>query len=446
MQKGPGHLSLPSSCRSRRGVLARLVADRRGVTSYAVAAGLVTIFGAAAISTDVGSWYAARRAAQNAADASAAAAAVTLAFSTAEAARTTGRDVAARNGFTHAVGGPTTVTVNVPPTTGARTGDPSAVEVVVQQRQVLGASGFFLTAPPTVTGRSVATLRDARNVCLLALTGQVTAGGNATVTVPNCVMASNRRGGPGMDFGGGSYAITAYSMVTVADCQGCNGNARIALTEGAREWQPPIADPFAHLQSKVMPRPTNGCASVPNGRTVNLAPYESNGRRVLCGNIRVNGGDTLTLSPGTYYIHNGSLTVNGGGTVRCPSCVGGAGVAIVLTGDAASIGEVRLNGNSVIDLRAALTAADPDYNGILIYRDVRAPAGSTVRLNGGTTMSLVGGIYLPSSHVEVTGNAAAIACTVVVAASIDFRGTADVTDCNLVGTRVPQTRMVVVAE
>ncbi|WP_270936092.1 hypothetical protein [Falsiroseomonas oryzae] len=434
----------PSPLRSLR----RLVADRRGASSLAIAASMVTVFGAAAIATDVGSWYAARRGAQNAADAGAAAATATLSYTDATTARTAARDVAARNGFTHAVGGPTTVDVFIPPRSGPNASNPSAVEVVVTQRQQLGASGYFLSSAPSVVGRSVATLRDARNVCVLALSGQLWTGGDLAINAPTCVLASNRRASPSIEVTGNSLAVTAFSLAAVASCQNC-GNANVVLTERFKEWQPPIADPYVHLQSKTMPRPTNGCMNRGQGNT-NLQPYEANGRRMICGDLRINGGEVLNLSPGTYYIFNGGLFVQGGGTLRCSTCTGGAGVTIVLTGDPAQIGGITINANSVVDLRAARTAVDRDYDGVLFYRDFRATTNNinnpSIDINGTTDMRLSGALYFPTSYVRMNGTAGSVLCSVVVAGSITFTGTADVTQCAEVGTRVPQTRLVMVAE
>jgi Flp pilus assembly protein TadG len=424
-----------------------LLADRRGSTAAMFAAGIVGLFGAFALATDAGVWYAQRRGAQNAADTAASAGVMALAMSGQNAARSAAFDVTSRNGFANTVGGATAVVVNIPPSTGPQSANPTAVEVVVRQRQNMTAAALLLATAPTVEGRSVAILRPAANVCILALTGQVWAGGNVTVNTPNCVIASNRRSGASIDINSGALDINAYSLHAVSRCEDCD-SAQVRLSRRYGEYQPPVADPFAHLQSKTMP--SNSCINLPGGNgVIEPLPYEDNGNKPYCS-MQVNGGREMRLRPGTYYIRNGDFGVQGGGIVNCPTCTAGAGVAIVLTGDVNQIGDFKINANSIVNLRAAQAARDPAYNGILLYRDARAGYGQTnnpsVSLNGGTSMSLVGGLYFPSTHVRINGNAAVIACSVVVAASIDFIGNADVVGCSEVGTTVPQAQMVVVQE
>ncbi|PWS34192.1 hypothetical protein DFH01_26560 [Falsiroseomonas bella] len=430
-----------------RTLLRSLRADRRGVSSLAFAAAAVGFFGAVAIAADAGVWYSARRGAQNAADAGSAIAAVALSMSGATQARTAALDVASRNGFPNVA--PTTVAVNIPPSSGPNVGNATAVEVVIRQQQGLGAAGFFLSTPPIVQGRSVASLREASNVCILALNGQLWAGGNTAVNTPNCVLASNRRSIPSAEIVGNSLSINAFSISTVTTCLNCE-NGNVVLAQRFREYQPPTLDPYTALNTKVMPRASNGCTNRGGGNNRNLTPFEKNNREVYCGDIRINGGEVVTVEPGTYYLFNGSLFVMGGGSLTCPTCTNGEGVVFVFTGDPASIGGVQIAGNSTVNIRAARLPKDPDYAGILFYRDIRATTNNinnpAVDIAGTAGINLAGGMYFPSSHVRFIGTSGTVACSVLVANSIDFQGTSDVTGCAETGTRVPQTRMVVVSE
>jgi hypothetical protein len=422
--------------------------DRRGATTLAFAAGAIVLFGAVAVAADAGIWYAARRGAQNAADVAAAAAATSLAMSGTAAARASGLDVSARNGFPNLA--PSSVAVNIPPGSGANRANPSAVEVIVRQQQSLGAAGFFLSAAPTVQGRSVASLRDAQNVCVLALTGTLSFGGNAVVDAPTCVLASNRRNLAGVETTGNSFDVEAFSLSTVGSCPGC-GSSRFQLAQRFSEWQVPVENPFAHLDAKALPVFNAGTCLDPGNRPTALAPFETNGRRAYCDDIRVSGNQVLTLNPGTYYLYNASLSLQGG-MVRCPACTGDAGVTIVLTGTPGSIGDITINGNAATEnLRAPKTPADPDFRGVLLFRDGRAAnTGSNgnppVRINGGADLNLMGGMYFPNAHARFNGTAGTALCSVVVGASFEFTGNAGVARCAEVGTRVPQTRIVVVAE
>ncbi|WP_158287919.1 pilus assembly protein TadG-related protein [Falsiroseomonas bella] len=419
--------------------------DRRGLTTISFAAGAVMVFGALAVATDSGVWYAARRGAQSAADSAAAAGAVTLAMRGAGQVQTVARDVAARNGF--AADASTTIEVNVPPTSGPNRATPGAVEVIVRQTQSLGASGFFLSTPPTVRGRSVGILRSNADVCVLALTGQLAFSGGANVSTPGCMLASNRPADVGVTVSGGG-SVEAYGITTVGSCQNCSGSG-ISLTQPAAEWQVPASNPFAALDDKILPAFGNGTCIDPGNNPTSLLPYERNGRRAYCKDIKLNANATLTLEPGTYYLHNASLVIQSG-RVNCPTCTGGAGVTFVLTGDASKVGGIDISANAVVRLQAPTTAADPDYSGVLFYRDPRATNGlgggnPAVRVNGGAQLSLAGGMYFPNADVRFNGNSSATGCSILVAAAIEFGGSATASQCSRTGTAVPQARVVAFA-
>jgi hypothetical protein len=409
------------------------------------AAGAVMVFGALAVATDSGVWYAARRGAQSAADSAAAAGVVSLALRGTGQVQGVALDVASRNGF--APDASTTVEVNIPPTSGPNRATPGAVEVIVRQTQSLGASGFFLSAPPTVRGRSVGILRSNADVCVLALTGKLSFAGGADVSTPGCMLASNRPSNVGVDVSGGG-SIEAHGITTVGSCQNCSGSG-VRLTEPAAEWQVPTSNPFATLDGKVLPAFSGGTCLDPGSNPTTLLPYERNGRRAYCKDIKLNANTTLTLEPGTYYLHNASLQILSG-RVNCPSCTNGAGVTFVLTGNAAKVGGVEISANAVVRLQAPTTAADPDYDGVLFFRDPRATNGvgsgnPPVRIAGGAQLSLTGGMYFPNTDVRFSGNSSAAGCSVLVAAAVEFGGSATSSQCSRLGTSVPQARVVAFA-
>jgi hypothetical protein len=435
-------MSISACLRTVRGVLA----DRRGVTAIAFAGSSMAMFGAIALGTEAGTWYSARRALSSTADIAAISAASTLPRQGAAAARTTAFDMARRNGF--ADGGANNVLVNIPPTSGAFAGNPAAVEVVVRQQQRPGLATMLIDAAPNVRGRSVATLVDNRDVCILALSGKLSVWGSASVDAPNCVLGSNRTVGIGVAFGNAA-SVNGHGVNAVTTCDGCDGG-NVTLVEPARERQLPTTNPFAHLDGKALPR-FNGSNCLDPGRDpTTLLPYEQNGSRAYCKDIRLAGGSVLTLLPGTYYLNNASLQVNGGATVTCPSCNGRDGVTIVLTGDANKVGEIDINGGAtLVNLRAPSDPADPDFRGVLIYRDVAANTGGTAaKINGNADLGMAGGLYFPSSTVEFTGGSSSNGCLVLVAGTVDIRGNAGATvnGCNATATSVPRTRIAAVVE
>lgn len=430
--------------RPRRGLL-QLLADRRGSTAVTVGFGALVLFGTFAVATDASVLYSARRGAQNAADGAASAGALALAVSGAEPARRAALDAASRRGFAQAAHGATTVTVNIPPSGDLQVANPAAVEVVVRQQQRMTAAGLFLAAAPAVEARAVATLRAGADVCVLALTGQVWSGGTATATTSDCVIATNRRDAAGVTTSAGAGDAIGAARSADAPCPGC-ASSRVPLTRPLERGQLPTPDPFAHLLAKAMPRADRGCLTPAHEAETTLPPHEASGGRVLCGDLDVSGNRTLNLAPGTYYIFNGSFRIEEGGIVRCPTCAGDQGVAIVLTGDPGRIGGIHISPGSDVRLRAARAAADPDFDGVLFYRDRRGAPGDAdnppIALDGAARMELAGGLYFPSAHVRLNAHAGASACTVVVAASVEFTGTAGIGGCGAVGTRVPQTRIV----
>jgi hypothetical protein len=436
-------MSISGFLRTVRGVLA----DRRGVTALAFAGSSMGVFGAVALATEAGVWYSARRGLSNAADIAAISAASTLPRQGAAAARTAAFDMARRNGF--ADGGANSVLVNIPPSSGAFAGNPAAVEVVVRQQQRTGVAGMLIESAPNVRGRSVATLVDNRDVCILALTGKLSLWGSANVDAPNCVLGSNRTVGIGVAFGN-NVSVEGWGVSAVTACDGCDGG-NVRLVEPAQERQLPIVNPFAHLDSKALPRFNGSTCLDPGSNPTNLQPYELNGRRAYCKDITLNAGTTLTLVPGTYYLSNASLQMSGGSTITCPTCTGGQGVTIVLTGDANKVGDIDIRGGAtMVGLNAPAEPEDPDFRGVLFYRDVIANTGggTAVKINGGADMGIAGGLYFPTSTVEFSGGESAAGCIVLVAGTIDMKGNAaaSVTTCANTATAVPKTRIAAVVE
>ena len=173
----------------------------------------VTVFlGLVALVVDVGYFYAQRRQVQNAADEAALAAAWELSYADSSADATAAAlEYAAANGYT-ADGTNSSVTVNIPPTTGDHTDDASFVEVIIEEYDM---PTFFLdlltSESPVVRARGVA-----------GLTGEE-AGGPGPVPLPSTsctggaevdgrVLASEDYsliadfGGGGTDYGDGFFA------------------------------------------------------------------------------------------------------------------------------------------------------------------------------------------------------------------------------------------------
>jgi hypothetical protein len=99
-----------------------------------------------------------------------------------------------------------------------------------------------------------------------------------------------------------------------------------------------------------------------------------------------------------------------------------------------NIGTFRVNGDATGSLRGPATSlipGHPEGAGLVLYRDARAiNNGSTnaVHLNGGSTMSIFGGMYFPTSDVVVNGNSDVgySSCLGVVGYHLSFSSNSDI--------------------
>jgi hypothetical protein len=433
--------------------LARLFRCRKGATAVTFGAMATVLVGFVGVAVEGGSWYVTRRAAQTAADTAAQAAAVAVAFNRPAAAAAL--ETSARNGFTNGTSG-TLVTVNHPPATGAHVGDPNAVEVRVRRTTPLQIAALFMGSNAVIETRAVARAitMGGGSACILALGTaggslvqevDLLLGGNAGVTARACSLASNTSI---KQFG--NSKITAFTLAAVGTVQIGNPN-NVTLERPPSSYQPPIRDPFAPgVPGTGIPLPAQSGTcnhtnySVNPNQTRNLSP----GR--YCGGMSLKG--TAVLSPGVYVIQNGDLTANAQATITCPSCTPGNGVTFVFTGEANQIGGPKINGGATIDL----IGGSAGYPGILMYQDPRAPAGNSVKLNGGANITTRGLFYFPSADLTINGNFGGnnTTCKAFIGESITLTGTTEQTvvveGCQALGldpeTALPQIRVVRLVE
>lgn len=388
-----------------------------------VAVSGTVLIGATGLAVDGGIWYLAARQATTAADLAALAGAA--ARERGQSASLVATDAAARNGFTH--GGRTTVTVNNPPATGIFAGNSAAVEVIVTQTQTLHFTRMFLDTPPTVTRRAVAAANVDDKVCALALGGGLELGGNSTANARRCALGSNATSPGGISIVG-SASVRAAGLVTTGTCNGCT-SGDVWTDDTADKTRPyvianrptPITDPFANLRNWTPTPPACGTVTFTNN-VANISPGQA-----ICDTISIGSKQTLNLEPGIYYFKDASLTLQAQGSIN------GNGVTLVFTGEVNNIGTFRVNGDATGSLRGPATSlipGHPEGAGLVLYRDARATNnGSTnaVHLNGGSTMSIFGGMYFPTSDVVVNGNSDVgySSCLGVVGYHLSFSGNSD---------------------
>ncbi|MCW8084319.1 pilus assembly protein TadG-related protein [Sabulicella glaciei] len=407
----------------------------------AFAAGSAGLVGLTALATDGGLWYMTRRAAQNAADAAAIGGAAAIIAGGVPS--TAGVNVAGRNGF--AADARTSVVVRSPPTSGPSAGSSAAVEVVLNRQMTPGLSRIFFRSDVDVGARAVAVVQPATESCVLSLRGKMTLSGSSSTAGSGCVLASNSRATGSITLQGAA-TVSVFSMVMGGSCSGCTNNTRLTLTRPYSEYQPNLPDPYASLNNKVLPTFGASTCLNPGGSPTSLQPYETTGK-AYCSDVRVNGNNILTLTPGTYYFSNASLTGQNG-QIICPTCTGNAGVTLVFTGTPGTIGGPDLNGNVKISLQAPAQSADPAWNGILMYRDARAPVGYSVRVNGTSDSQIGGALYFPTSTLEFLGNMSLsnTSCVSLVADTVNFGGNASVAGCAARNTTVPRVQAIRLTE
>jgi Flp pilus assembly protein TadG len=451
--------------------------DRRGAVAVAVAVLLPVLIGFAGIGIEVGLWFAVQRQNQSAADAAAISAALEYAAQIesgvttdpAAAAATTANynlfSTSSPNtltlypcyGFTITVGS----SCNTSSSSGAL---PNAVQVVLTQPLNTTLANLVTAIwGPSVNTVNVTTTAIAAfptsSACILAL--DPTAAGallvnNGTLSNPNCWAAANSSSGSALNCN--DCTIAGATTVGGGDAVSNNGHLNGSPN---RTYASAIADPYAGTLTHAFltaGMPTAPCSpptvtGPPGVQTytypqtgnciISNPPLPSGSTIVLSSGTQIASGLSLTgtinLSPGTYWITDGTLTLNGNTTLTCPTCSpGGAGVTIIFTttqGSAGTIGTLSEIGNVTTILNAPSSGA---YAGLLMVQDTIAGASAGAIGNAGT---LGGLIYFPNTNLSLIGNIQTDTsnCLMAVAGSLSLAGNIGLNDsgCQTVGLTVP---------
>jgi hypothetical protein len=213
---------------------------------------------------------------------------------------------------------------------------------------------------------------------------------------------------------------SSVQTAVVTAVGGIDDNGNISTPTSFQEYANPTPDPYADL---TVP-PTAPCDynSVSASGVVTLTPG------VYCGTLRVNGD--VTFEPGTYVLDGGDFLINSGAHAY------GDGVTFIFTDtpNSQNVGRPRFNGTATINFSAPTTG---DYAGILFMQDPDAPNdvgnnAGTWMINGNSSSSFKGAIYVPSSEVELSGTASfSNGCIRLVSGAATIIGDFDVTQqCN----------------
>jgi hypothetical protein len=457
----------------------RLASDTRGVTLALVALTASALIGFTALGVETGLWYAVKRQNQSAADVAALSGAFELLPGKpySDICGFAKRD-ATRNGFRFALfncpansPGCTSpasgqMCANNPPKTPgtANFNNANAVEVILaQQENALFAS--LSLANVTIHTRAVAVVSILDQSCLLALdqnpndSQTILIQGNSTINAPNCSIADNTPNPNAIFLRGAAATVTADTLVSAGGV-GTTGNPTFNLNTPARTNAPPVSDPYAatlthvFLTTRMPPVPPNACAAAPARGATTTYPANS----VFCNGLATpNGGGTVNLSPGTYWVTDGDLAINSNGVLECTLCNGtNLGVTIIFTttnGAAGTIGAVTMQANAQIGNLNAPNSGT--FAGLLFVQDTVAGATytSSGTLQGGSNVALngTGLVYFPHTNLAFQGTPqlGANGCLLVVANQVTLAGnsTLSATGCSSAGlNNTPTVKTVALAE
>jgi hypothetical protein len=317
-------------------------------------------------------------------------------------------------------------TIEWPPTTGAFKGDNNAVRVVLSTQQKLPFSSIFLSTAPVIRVSSTAYSNGQGVNCVLGLSSSgtgVAITGSASIDM-NCGLMSNSVGSPSLDATGSGSYVNVSSLSAVGDIALGGG---ITSTTKIQPYLASLKDPFSSVSIP------SGQGSCPSGSFINVR----NGTRAVTpgcySGMAIKG--TVTLSPGTYYIDGGNVSIEAGGSIT------GTNVTLVFTGSSGIFGSIQQAGQGYVSLTAANSGT---FKGIVVYQDRSAtptsggtsggsnkPIPNSVLQGGGsaTPSFLQGAVYTPGTNVSFAGNRNYTTdCLQLVALTVTFTGNSEISN------------------
>jgi hypothetical protein len=215
----------------------------------------------------------------------------------------------------------------------------------------------------------------------------------------------------------GSGCLSASEFKVAGGYDDTTNNSGCALSPIPETSVPPVDDPLASL-----PAPNYPACGGGGGPPLNLngtADYTlsvdpSTGVAVYCTNVTVTTSGTVTFEPGIHVFDGVALNLNGGNTY-------GTEVSFYWSADSTGSDGFDIAGGANVELSAPTTGA---MAGILVYVDRDTPQGSlTHTMTGGTTASLDGIIYTPTTTVKFAGGTSADSSSIVIIADkVEFKG------------------------
>ena len=204
--------------------------------------------------------------------------------------------------------------------------------------------------------------------------------------------------------GAGSPAISASSIAIVGNYQ--NGGQG-TLVPNPLTGQTAVTDPLASL-----PEPTAGYCTATNYNfsqgTTTLYPG------TYCGGIHISGGN-VTFSAGQYIMLGGGLTIDSASTTAT-----GSGVFFYNTSNSSySYGTLTISGQPNVTFSAPTSGT---YQGIFWFTDRAQTSNSQNQINGATTATIQGTLYMPTVPLLYTGESSTGTYTGLVVNTLEING------------------------
>jgi hypothetical protein len=370
-----------------------------------------------AIAVDGGTLLSDRRQAQRAADSAALAAAVDLftkwnknnGVDSGGSATQSAQTTAAANGYTND-GVSSTVTVNIPPKSGAFVGQKGYAEVLITYNQSRFFSAIWGSGTLQVAARAVArgTYTPA-NPGILILdqtdnnTLDVTASGNVTVTNGGAIDVDSKSAN------GGATCTSTGNIVadTINLSDNTYNHSNSGTLIGTINYnQPPTPDPLASVPEPTQPLlpnlPSSTLALLGSGYSTNNGVNDSGNKGNTIdlypgyyAGIKVTGNDQIVLhdnpdgSPGIYYIGSQGLSITNAGGIT--------GSDVMLYSD--GTGNISLTGSGSMSLSPPTSGP---YKGITLFQE--RSSNKDINITGQGNMNMSGTFYAAAAKVNITGS------------------------------------------
>jgi hypothetical protein len=204
--------------------------------------------------------------------------------------------------------------------------------------------------------------------------------------------------------GANTPAISASSIAIVGNYQ--NGGQG-TLVPTPQTGTSAVTDPLASLAA-----PTPGACTATNYNwsqgTTTLSPG------TYCGGIHISGGN-VTFSAGQYIMLGGGLTIDSASTTAT-----GSGVSFYNTSNSTySYGTMTISGQPNVTFSAPTSGT---YEGIFWFTDRSQSSTSQNQINGATTATIQGTIYMPTVPLLYTGESSTGTYTGLVVNKLEING------------------------